>query len=687
MTVFAGPGCDPALDVQEIPVRWPRISQAARADVSMTADAWLEEHHAYLTLMLELSRTGSSTWCTTTASITCRSRWLRPCPTPMVTTLHTPPTPWLESAIQAGPSPVTFVAVSEHTARAWRHSTDAEVIRNGVDLDRWPPGPGGGSAIWFGRLVPEKGADLAIRAAQTAGLELDLVGPVADRGYFEDHIRPHLGPRIRYLGHLDHAALADRVGAAAVTLVTPRWDEPYGLVVAESLACGTPVAAFDRGGVAEVLDPECGVLVDADDVPGLADAAVRAASLSRAKRPRPRRQPLLSGHMIDAYESLYAQLTVAGRRRMIGYYVHHVGRGHLRNATCMAAALDREVTGLSSLPRPAGWQGPWIELERDDSGAPVRDPSAHGRLHWAPVHDAGLAARMARIAEWINAARPAALVVDVSVEVAVFGRLMGVPIVVRALPGDRSDPAHQLGYSLADAVLANWPAGLGDMARDLHPWADRTHHVGGLSRFAGRSTARRPTGRPPCPRAPGQGGTSVGPPMSLPLPLLRRTGTGNAWGPVRGPTIPGPSCARPTWWSPTPAWVPSPTSPRRAAPRWSFPRTARTTSNAPPPAPSPMPAWPSRRSSGRTITCGRTCSRARSPSADRAGSAGTRTAPPNAPPGSSKPWPPSRPHPVCVVRVAVITPVAGRHQHLRLQRRGLRRSTRAGRLPRRRLHG
>lgn len=308
VTVFAGPDCDPALDVQEIPVRRPRISEAARADVSMPADAWLEEHHAYLTLMLELSRTQQFDVVHNNCLHHLPIAMAPALSAPMVTTLHTPPTPWLESAIQTAPSPVTFVAVSEHTAHAWRPSADAQVIRNGIDLDLWPPGPGGGSAIWFGRLVPEKGADLAIRAAQAAGLELDLAGPVSDRRYFENHIAPHLGPRVRYLGHLDHSALAKRVGAAAVTLVTPRWDEPYGLVVAESLACGTPVAAFDRGAVAELLDQDCGVLVDADDVPGLAAAAVRAAALPR-HRARARAVSHCSlAHTIDAYESLYARL-------------------------------------------------------------------------------------------------------------------------------------------------------------------------------------------------------------------------------------------------------------------------------------------------------------------------------------------------------------------------------------------
>jgi glycosyltransferase involved in cell wall biosynthesis len=308
VTLFAGPGSDPALDVEELPIRWPRISATARADVSMTADAWLEEHHAYLTLMLDLSRSARFDVVHNNCLHHLPIAMAPALSTPMVTTLHTPPTPWLESAIQTGPSPVTFVAVSEHAARVWRSSTAAQVIRNGVDIDRWPPGPGGGAAIWFGRLVPEKGPHLAIRAAQTAGIALDLAGPISDLRYFADHIRPHLGARIRYLGHLDHATLAERVGAASVTLVTPRWNEPYGLVVAESLACGTPVAAFERGAVSEVLDRECGVLVGADDVPALADAAVQARSLSRAAAHDRAVRHCSLGRMVDDYESLYARL-------------------------------------------------------------------------------------------------------------------------------------------------------------------------------------------------------------------------------------------------------------------------------------------------------------------------------------------------------------------------------------------
>lgn len=195
---------------------------------------------------------------------------------------------------------------------------------------------------------------------------------------------------------------------------------------------------------------------------------------------------------------------------MIGYYVHHIGHGHLRHAQCIAEALDDDVTGLSSLARPHGWPGDWILLDRDDGAASVADPTASGQLHWAPRGDRGLAARMAQLARWIGNARPLALVVDVSVEVTVFARLMGVSTVVMALPGRRDDPAHQLAYSIADAVIAPWPAGTPGMDRDLHPWLARTAHVGAISRHEGRS-------RPPdAPRAgrrvlvlQGRGGTET----------------------------------------------------------------------------------------------------------------------------------------------------------------------------------
>ncbi len=170
---------------------------------------------------------------------------------------------------------------------------------------------------------------------------------------------------------------------------------------------------------------------------------------------------------------------------MIGYYVHHHGDGHLTRAAAIARALEGEpVTGLSSRPRPDGWPGEWVQLARDDE-LPHTDQTAGGALHWAPVDHAGLRERMAQIAAWVATHAPRLLVVDVSVEVTVLARAMGVRTIVMGLPGVRDDAAHQLGYRLADAIIAPWPA-WADVLGGGERWRAKTRAVGAISRFAER---------------------------------------------------------------------------------------------------------------------------------------------------------------------------------------------------------
>lgn len=172
---------------------------------------------------------------------------------------------------------------------------------------------------------------------------------------------------------------------------------------------------------------------------------------------------------------------------MIGYYVHHQGRGHLSRLEAVAAYLRTPVTGLSSLPQPDGWQGDWVRLARDDDPSPSAsdDVSARGVLHWAPLRHGGLSARMAVLASWIVRERPAAVVVDVSVEVSLLARLCGAPVVVVALPGQRTDRTHEAAYDLADLLLCPWPVEA--HARDWPTsWTEKASYVGGLSRFDGR---------------------------------------------------------------------------------------------------------------------------------------------------------------------------------------------------------
>ncbi len=94
---------------------------------------------------------------------------------------------------------------------------------------------------------------------------------------------------------------------------------------------------------------------------------------------------------------------------------------------------------------------------------------------------------MAAVAAWVEQARPSLVVVDVSVEVAVLVRAMGVPVVVAAMRGQRDDRAHTTAYDLADALLAPWPAALPEPWPQR--WLDKTWHVGALSRFDGRTAA------------------------------------------------------------------------------------------------------------------------------------------------------------------------------------------------------
>ncbi len=180
---------------------------------------------------------------------------------------------------------------------------------------------------------------------------------------------------------------------------------------------------------------------------------------------------------------------------MIGYYVHHQGRGHLARATQLARRLAEPVTVLSSLPRPEQLEpfADWIELEHDEDGRNRPDLDAGGALHFAPLGCAGYTARMAQIARWLARCTPPLLVVDVSVEVTVLCRLLGTPVLVVAQPGVRDDEAHRLGYRLARHILAPWPRSVYQPAH-LREFDRKCSYSGAFSRFDGRDR-RPPPGR------------------------------------------------------------------------------------------------------------------------------------------------------------------------------------------------
>lgn len=184
-------------------------------------------------------------------------------------------------------------------------------VYNAIDLSTFPfRNTKERDVLWVGRFCPEKGAHVAIDAARRAGRRIVLAGKLnepAEQEYFDDAVRPLLGPYAEYIGEAD-AALKRELYAKSSCLVFPiSWDEPFGMVMVEAMACGTPVVATRRGSVPEIIDDgRTGIIVDAAD--GLAAAIARADELD----PGACRERVATHFdlpvMAAAYERVYRQV-------------------------------------------------------------------------------------------------------------------------------------------------------------------------------------------------------------------------------------------------------------------------------------------------------------------------------------------------------------------------------------------
>lgn len=232
----------------------------------------------------------------------------------LITTLHTPAFEEMQEGIaqavsQHGATGAgVFTAVSQASASTWDLPAPAHIIPNSMNENLWTPGPGGQRAVWFGRVVPEKGPHLAIDAARQAGLSITVIGRVGDPEYFDAEISPRLGTDVEMVSECSQQELRTQVGKAAICFVTPQWDEPFGMVVIEALACGTPVVAFARGGIPEILADYPQLLVSpAEGATGLANAVPRALELSRAELSRWAHSTFGSKELAKRYTNLFSQ--------------------------------------------------------------------------------------------------------------------------------------------------------------------------------------------------------------------------------------------------------------------------------------------------------------------------------------------------------------------------------------------
>ena len=179
---------------------------------------------------------------------------------------------------------------------------------NALELDVYPVHPHKGDYLLFlGRMSFEKGCHRAIEVAKEAQISLLIAGKMQDRAekeYFEEHVRPNLGWGIEYLGEVDHTKKVDLLQNARVTLFPIEWEEPFGLVMIESMACGTPVIATRWGAVPEVIDDgRTGVIVD--DYRDMPDVLEQAAALDPMDCRRYVEERFSSDRMVRDYEAAY----------------------------------------------------------------------------------------------------------------------------------------------------------------------------------------------------------------------------------------------------------------------------------------------------------------------------------------------------------------------------------------------
>jgi glycosyltransferase involved in cell wall biosynthesis len=236
-------------------------------------------------------------------------------PAPVVHTLHLPPDQAVSAALRQAARrsrPPAVAAVSDFQAGAWRRVVPVDAI-----LPPYPPtgviawsGTAGRGALYAGRLSPEKGTAEAIDIARAAGVPIDVYGDVYDPGYSREQIDPRRNwPGVTVHPGVPRASLWEAMARAAVVLYPARWDEPFGMAAAEAQACGTPVVAFRRGGLSEVImDGVTGFLVRPDDVAAAAEAVSKAAGISRLACREHAEGRLDLELSLDAHERLYRRV-------------------------------------------------------------------------------------------------------------------------------------------------------------------------------------------------------------------------------------------------------------------------------------------------------------------------------------------------------------------------------------------
>lgn len=205
---------------------------------------------------------------------------------PVVTTIHGDLEGELAYLYSRIADRVPLIAISKAQCVPVPDLPIASVIHHGLDVVDFPFGAlDGGYCLFLGRMSEDKGAHRAVQAARKAGIPLKMAAKMrepAEMEYFENEVEPLLGEGIEYLGEVPHHQKLELLAGARALLFPIRWREPFGMVMIEAMACGTPVIAYPEGSVPEVVqDGKTGFVVN--DEAEMADAILRVSELDRSE--------------------------------------------------------------------------------------------------------------------------------------------------------------------------------------------------------------------------------------------------------------------------------------------------------------------------------------------------------------------------------------------------------------------
>lgn len=232
---------------------------------------------------------------------------------PVLTTIHGFSSPKILPVYRKYNGRSHYVAISESDK-----SPDLDylaTVHHGIDVAQFPfCGAGGRYLLFFGRIHPDKGVREAIDVAKRTGIKLVIAGIVQDRDYYTTHVEPHIdGVAVEYLGPVAAEQRAEVLGQALALLHLISFDEPFGLSLIEAMACGTPVIAFDRGSMREIIRTGVtGFIVDG--VSGAVDAVGAVKTIDRADCRSDVEKRFSSARMARDYVRVYRQILTGEAR-------------------------------------------------------------------------------------------------------------------------------------------------------------------------------------------------------------------------------------------------------------------------------------------------------------------------------------------------------------------------------------